>query len=111
MRPFLRAPILAPLAWRSPSAATFLLYRSIGTDYLPALDEGAFILDYITPPQSTLADTQQLLGKIENVLRSTPEVAAFGRRTGAQRGFFLTESNRGDISVRLKSNRIEASIP
>ncbi len=105
MRPFLRAPILAPFAVALALAGTFVLYRGIGTDYLPALDEGAFILDYLTPPQSTLADTQQLLGKIENVLRATPEVAGFGRRTGAQRGFFLTESNRGDISVRLKSNR------
>lgn len=105
LRPFLRAPILAPIGVAIALGATFVLYRTIGTDYLPALDEGAFILDYITPPQSTLADTQQLLGKIENILRATPEVAAFGRRTGAQRGFFLTESNRGDITVRLKADR------
>ena len=81
-----------------------MLYRAVGTDYLPALDEGAFTLDYITPPPSTLADTGALLGKIEEILRATPEVAAFSRRTGTQLGFFLTESNRGDFSVRLKSN-------
>ncbi len=39
------------------------------------------------------------------MLKTTPEVAAFSRRTGTQLGFFLTESNRGDISVRLKSKR------
>jgi multidrug efflux pump subunit AcrB len=72
---------------------------------LPALDEGAFILDYVTPPESTLDDTQALLGKIEDILRTTPEVAAFSRRTGTQLGFFLTESNRGDFSVRLTSKR------
>src|SRR6185437_5309004 len=65
-------------------------------------------LDYITPPQSTLADTQALLGKIEAILKTTPEVAAFSRRTGTQLGFFLTESNRGDLSVRLRRNRRRA---
>src|SRR5208337_4295764 len=82
-----------------------LLYESVGTDYLPELDEGAFILDYLTPPQSTLADTDALIGQIQQVLLTTPEVAAFSRRTGTQLGFFLTESNRGDMSVRLKGDR------
>jgi len=82
-----------------------ILYRSIGTDYLPALDEGGFVLDYALPPQSTPADTEILVGKIEDVLRHTPEVIAFSRRTGTQLGFFLTESNRGDLSVRLRPDR------
>src|SRR4029077_2838059 len=43
--------------------------------------------------------------KIESILKSTPEVAAFSVRTGTQLGFFLTESNRGDMSVRLKQKR------
>jgi multidrug efflux pump subunit AcrB len=85
--------------------AAFGLYRTVGTDYLPALDEGAFILDYWTPPQSSLEDTTALLGRIETILRGTPEVAAFSRRTGTQLGFFLTESNRGDFSIRLKPDR------
>ena len=85
--------------------AAFVLYRAVGTDYLPALDEGAFTLDYITPAPSTLDDTNALLSKIEDILRTTPEVAAFSRRTGTQLGFFLTESDRGDFSVLLKRQR------
>ena len=57
------------------------------------------------PPQSTLTDTEALLAKIEQTLKTTPEVEAFSRRTGTQLGFFLTESNTGDISVRLKTDR------
>ncbi|MGH7838546.1 MAG: efflux RND transporter permease subunit, partial [Candidatus Binataceae bacterium] len=105
LRPFVRAPVLAPMAAALALGITFVLYRTIGSDYLPALDEGGFILDYVAPAQSTLEDTQALVGKIEGVLKTTPEVAAFSRRTGAQLGFFLTESDRGDISVRLKSDR------
>jgi CzcA family heavy metal efflux pump len=105
LRPFLRVPALAALAAVFLLGLAYGLYRTIGTDYLPALDEGAFILDYIMPPESTLDDTQLLLAKIENILKRTPEVAAFSRRTGTQLGFFLTESNSGDFSVRLRSKR------
>jgi CzcA family heavy metal efflux pump len=105
LRPFIRVPALALAAAAACFIAAFALYRAVGTDYLPALDEGAFVLDYLTPPPSTLVDTGALLGKIEDILRTTPEVAAFSRRTGTQLGFFLTESDRGDFSVLLKRRR------
>ncbi len=105
LKPFLRLPVFALIVAAGSLILAAMLYRTIGTDYLPELDEGAFTLDYTTPPESTLQDTQGLLARIENVLKSTPEVAAFSRRTGTQLGFFLTESNRGDISVLLKSKR------
>jgi multidrug efflux pump subunit AcrB len=105
LKPFLRLPVFAVMVAAGSLVLAVTLYRTIGTDYLPELDEGAFTLDYTTPPESTLDDTQGLLARIEDVLRSTPEVGAFSRRTGTQLGFFLTESNRGDISVLLKSKR------
>ncbi|MGD0288183.1 MAG: efflux RND transporter permease subunit [Candidatus Binataceae bacterium] len=105
LRPFIWMPILALAGAVLSIAAAYALYGMVGTDYLPALDEGGFVLDYITPPESTLADTEALLAKIEGVIKDTPEVAAFSRRTGTQLGGFLTESNVGDFSVRLHSNR------
>ena len=105
LRPFIRIPALALAAAGACFILVFVLYRAAGSDYLPALDEGGFVLDYIAPPPGTLDDTSALLGKIEDLLRATPEVAAFSRRTGTQLGFFLTESNRGDFSVRLKQQR------
>ena len=105
LRPVIRIPALAILGATASMFVAYLVYNSIGTDYLPPLDEGAFILDYFTPPQSTIADTTALLDSIQSILKTTPEVAAFSRRTGAQLGFFLTESNRGDMSVRLKAAR------
>jgi CzcA family heavy metal efflux pump len=105
LRPVIRFPWLAIAGALISIGIAFLVYRNLGTDYLPPLDEGAFILDYYTPPPSTLPDTIALLDKIESVLRTTPEAATFSRRTGTQLGFFLTESNRGDISVQLKKDR------
>jgi Cu/Ag efflux pump CusA len=101
----MRVPALALVLAAVCLGAAVALYRMAGTNYLPKLDEGGFVLDYITPPESTLHDTTVLLDKIEHILKTTPEVAAFSRRTGTQLGFFLTESDRGDFSVRLKQNR------
>ena len=103
--PFLRVPALGLIVAVAAIAGAFALYRAVGVDYLPAMDEGAFILDYMTPPESTLHDTDALVHKMEQVLRTTPEIVAFSRRTGTQLGFFLTESNRGDMSIRLASRR------
>ena len=105
LQPFIRLPALALAGAVLSIAVAYVLYGMVGTDYLPALDEGGFTLDYITPPESTLADTEELLAKIESVIKDTPEVAAFSRRTGTQLGGFLTESNVGDFSVRLRSDR------
>jgi len=105
LRSFIRLPILALAGAAVSIAAAYALYGMIGTDYLPALDEGGFTLDYIAPPAGMLADTEYLVAKIEDVVRHTPEVAAFSRRTGTQLGGFLTESNRGDFSVRLRPDR------
>jgi CzcA family heavy metal efflux pump len=105
IRPVVRFPLLAIPGAIVSILVAYFVYNNIGTDYLPPLDEGAFILDYITPPQSTMADTTALLDSIQSILKSTPEVVAFSRRTGTQLGFFLTESNRGDMSVRLKADR------
>ena len=46
-----------------------------------------------------------MLETVDAILRDTPEVLTFSRRTGAELGFFLTATNRGDYSVRLRSGR------
>lgn len=78
------------------------LYRGIGTDFLPAMDEGAIILDYWTPPGTSLTDTDAMLAEAEKIIRALPDVASYSRRTGAQLGFFITEPNRGDYVITLK---------
>jgi CzcA family heavy metal efflux pump len=81
-------------------------YRFIGTDLLPAFDEGGFVLDYIMPPGSSLQETNRVLNQVEQVLRSTPEVESTSRRTGLQLGLAaVTEPNTGDFAVKLKAKR------
>lgn len=81
---------------------TVLLYRHIGTDFLPAMDEGSIILDYWTPPGTSLTDTDEMLQQVEKVILATPDVESYSRRTGTQLGFFITEPNSGDYVINLK---------
>ncbi len=86
--------------------AGFLAYRGLGSDLLPAMDEGAFILDYIMPAGSSLAETNRVLQHVEAILQHTPEVTTTSRRTGLQLGLAaVTEANTGDITVLLKRDR------
>ncbi len=86
--------------------ASFFCYRALGSDLLPAMDEGGFVLDYLMPAGSSLADTDRVLKGVERILHATPEVESTSRRTGLQLGLAtVTEANTGDISVKLKRNR------
>jgi CzcA family heavy metal efflux pump len=85
---------------------TFFAYRGLGSDLLPEMDEGAFILDYVMPPGSSIDSTNQVLMQVEKILEKTPEVESTSRRTGLQMGLAaVTESNTGDFTVRLKDKR------
>ncbi|MDO8423614.1 MAG: efflux RND transporter permease subunit [Parvibaculum sp.] len=84
-------------------AGGYFSYRNVGSGFMPIMDEGGFILDYIAPPGTSLPDMKMLLGKVEKVLNETPEVATYSLRAGAQLGGGLTETNTGDLFVKLKS--------
>jgi multidrug efflux pump subunit AcrB len=104
--PFLfRHPWLAGLGCAALLGAGFLLYGSLGSDFLPAMDEGSIILDYWTPPGTSLEDTDAMLAPVEKSLLGLPDVLGYSRRTGTQLGFFITEPNRGDLVIRLKPRR------
>jgi CzcA family heavy metal efflux pump len=84
---------------------SYLLYRGLETEFLPKFDEGAFVLDYFTPPGTSLAETDRILRHVEQMLKDTPEVESYSRRTGLQLGLSITEPNTGDFLVKLKASR------
>ena len=87
-------------------AVAYVCFTNGGTDLLPAMDEGGFIVDYIMPAGSSLEETNRVITHVEKILKSTPEVENTSRRTGLQLGLAqVTEANTGDISVKLKANR------
>ena len=81
----------------------YLIYKLLGTEFLPEFDEGAFILDYVAPPGASLLETDRMLRHVERLLKETPDVESFSRRTGMQLGLAgVTEPNTGDFAVKLK---------
>jgi len=87
-------------------ASSYVCYRFSGNDLLPAMDEGDFTLDYLTPAGSSLSETNRMVLHMEQIINSVPEVESSSRRTGAELGpAAVTEANRGDILVKLKKKR------
>jgi multidrug efflux pump subunit AcrB len=102
----LSRPLMLGLVCVALVAGTWFGYKQLGSDLLPAMDEGGFVLDYIMPAGSSLTETDRVLAHVEQILRSTPEVETTSRRTGLQMGLAaVTEANTGDITVKLKSKR------
>jgi len=96
-------PIVVTLGCLALVGVSWLCYRVLGSDLLPELDEGGFVLDYLMPAGSSLKDTNQVLLGVEKILSKVPEVAGTSRRTGLQLGLqAVTEANTGDFLVRLK---------
>jgi multidrug efflux pump subunit AcrB len=90
-------------------AGSYLLYRNLGSEFLPAFDEGAFVLDYVAPPGTSLAETNRILMHVERMLEATPEVESYSRRTGLQLGLAITEPNTGDFLVKLRAKRARST--
>lgn len=87
-------------------AGTYVGYQSLGSDLLPGMDEGGFILDYIMPAGSSLTETNRVLEHVGRILHSMPEVESTSRRTGLQMGLAaVTEANTGDFTVKLRNKR------
>ena len=77
----------------------------LSTGFLPEMDEGSIVLDYNSLPGTSLQETDRELQEVEKIIRKTPEVASYSRRTGTQMGFFITEPNRGDYLIQLNKKR------
>src|SRR5258708_16116004 len=77
--------------------------------FLPEMDEGSIVLDYSSPPGTSLYETDRMLQEVEKIIVKTPEVQAYSRRTGTQMGFFITEPNTGDYLIQLKKDRTKTT--
>ena len=97
----MRRPMLGIVVALLLAAAGVLLFMRLGSGFLPAADEGGFVIDYNAPPGTALPEIDRVVLKMEHVLKQTPDIAAFTRRTGSELGLFATQQTKGDILVRL----------
>jgi multidrug efflux pump subunit AcrB len=82
-----------------------LAFTRLGSGFMPKMDEGGFVLDYKAHPGAALTDTDRLLRQVEAIIRATPDVDSYSRRTGLQLGGGLTEADEGDFFIHLKRGK------
>ena len=102
---FVERPLLSILFIVGLIVSVYFIYPRLETGFLPDMDEGTIVLDYKSPPGTSLEETDRMLREVEKLIVKVPEVEAYSRRTGTEMGFFLTEPNRGDYLIQLKKNR------
>ncbi len=78
----------------------------IGSDFMPKLDEGAFLLQTQLPQETSLEEVDRLNHRVEDALRAFPEVDDVVRRTGrAERTEDPMPHTLSDVLVVLKPDR------
>ena len=102
----LARPLVVAVSCLLLVGVSYFGFTALGSDLLPEIDEGAFVLDYLMPAGSSLEDTNAVLLGVEKILAKIPEVSTTSRRTGLQLGLAaVTEANTGDFLIRLKNDR------
>ncbi|MBS1241239.1 MAG: efflux transporter permease subunit, partial [Gemmatimonadetes bacterium] len=109
VRPALRRPWRVMAACGVILAAGGFIYSRLASEFLPPMDEGGFVIDYFTPPGTSLAETSRQLLLAETILRATPEVESYSRRTGARLALAIAEPNTGDFLVKLRRDRARST--
>jgi CzcA family heavy metal efflux pump len=102
---FIKLPVISIVIIAALTVTTIIILPKLQTGFLPEMDEGSIVLDYASPPGTSLEETDRILREVEKIITATPEVAVYSRRTGTQMGFFITEPNTGDYLIQLKSKR------
>jgi CzcA family heavy metal efflux pump len=102
---FIHRPVISLTMMLGFGFLIFFILPKLKTGFLPEMDEGSIVLDYTSPPGTSLDETDRMLREAEKLIQSVPEVQAYSRRTGTQMGFFITEPNTGDYLIQLKKNR------
>ena len=98
-------PLVAILLIAGMILTIVIILPKLQTGFLPEMDEGSIVLDYASPPGTSLDETDRMLRQAERLIVQVPEVSGYSRRTGTQMGFFITEPNTGDYLIKLKKDR------
>lgn len=109
VRYFIQRPYISIIFMLVLIASIVLVFPRLETGFLPEMDEGSIVLDYASPPGTSLEETDRMLKQVEKEIVKIPDVQAYSRRTGTQMGFFITEPNTGDYLIQLKHNRTKST--
>ena len=78
----LRIPGLVLLLSVAALVGSLAILPSLGRAFLPEFNEGALVISVVTPPGTSLEESNQIGRQAERILLSHPEVVKTARRTG-----------------------------
>ncbi len=90
-------------------SSAYFASTKLETGFLPELDEGSIVLDYYSPPGTTIEETDRLCREMEKVILANPNVQSYSRRTGIRMAFRAHPANEGDYSIQLKTDRTKTT--
>jgi CzcA family heavy metal efflux pump len=102
---FVHRPVFSVIFSVVVIAITLFILPKLPSGFLPDMDEGSIVLDFKSPPGTSLEETDRMLQQVDNILKKNPNVRNFSRRLGTQMGFFITEPNYGDYLIQLNTKR------
>jgi cobalt-zinc-cadmium resistance protein CzcA len=102
---FLKRPYISAAFVLLLILSIIVIMPKLPTGFLPEMDEGSIVLDFNSPPGTSLEETNRMLNEVDRIIEKIPEVKTYSRRIGTQMGFFITEPNRGDYLIELYPKR------
>ena len=106
---FLRHPWWVQAGVLALTVPAFVMATRVGSDFMPRLDEGAFLMQTMLPPEAALDEVDKLNHRVEDVLRTFPEVEDVVRRTGrAERTEDPMPHTISDVLIVLEPDRSRA---
>ncbi len=82
-----------------------LVFFRLPNGFLPEWDEGDIVFDYVAPGGTSIYATDKIMSKVEEIIKKTPEVKMYIRKTGTHLGTPFAPSNVGEIVILLNKNR------
>lgn len=107
---FIKRPLIAGLFSVILIIVTVIILPKLPSGFLPEMDEGSLVLDFDTPPGTSLEESDRMLQKVDDILKHETDIESFSRRLGTQMGFFITEPSRGDYLIQLKKDRKKSTM-
>ena len=85
-------------------SGVFIFFR-LPNGFLPEWDEGDIVFDYIAPGGTSIYGTDEIINRVEEIIKKTPEVKMYIRKTGTHLGTPFAPSNVGEIVILLNKDR------
>jgi CzcA family heavy metal efflux pump len=105
---FFDKPVYAIIFMLALMISSAFLINQLKTGFLPVLDEGTIVLDYLSPPGTSLDASDAILREVDTVVMKHPDVSTYMRRTGINMASSISMAsgvippNEGDYLIQLK---------